>query len=190
MNSLESEENLLKGLASGNRQATETIYRNCYPVIAAMVNGNNGSEDDAADVFQEGMIILFEKAAEPGFHLTAQIKTYLYAVCRRIWLKKLQAGSRFSGNIESMAEVVSVEDDLEMHLQKNLEFATMEDSLLKVGEPCKSLLEAYYLQKQGMQEIAEKFGYTNADNAKTQKYKCLIRLKKIFFSRYKTDKNG
>ena len=29
------------------------------------------------------------------------------------------------------------------------------------------------------------FGYTNADNAKTQKYKCLMRLKKLFFAQYK-----
>ena len=36
-----------------------------------------------------------------------------------------------------------------------------------------------------MQEIAAEFGYTNADNAKTQKYKCLLRLKKLFFAQYK-----
>jgi hypothetical protein len=47
------------------------------------------------------------------------------------------------------------------------------------------LLEAFYLKKQNMQVIAADFGYTNADNAKTQKYKCLMRLKKIFFSHYK-----
>jgi hypothetical protein len=38
-----------------------------------------------------------------------------------------------------------------------------------------------------MQEIAAAFGYTNADNAKNQKYKCLVRLKKIFFTQYKTE---
>jgi hypothetical protein len=38
-----------------------------------------------------------------------------------------------------------------------------------------------------MPEIAASFGYTNAENAKTQKYKCLMRLKKLFFASYKTD---
>ena len=61
----------------------------------------------------------------------------------------------------------------------------MEGALKKLGEPCKSILEAYYIQKKSMPEIAESFGYTNADNAKTQKYKCLIRLKKLFFAQYK-----
>jgi DNA-directed RNA polymerase specialized sigma subunit len=59
----------------------------------------------------------------------------------------------------------------------------MESALSKLGEPCKSLIEAYYFQKKNMQEIAANFGYTNADNAKTQKYKCLMRLKKLFFTK-------
>lgn len=61
----------------------------------------------------------------------------------------------------------------------------MQKAILGLGEPCKSLLEAFYLEKKNMQEIATIFGYTNAENAKTQKYKCLIRLKKIFFTHYK-----
>jgi hypothetical protein len=55
----------------------------------------------------------------------------------------------------------------------------------RIGEPCKSLLQAFYIEKKSMPEIAVAFGYTNADNAKTQKYKCLIRLKKLFFAQYK-----
>jgi len=57
-----------------------------------------------------------------------------------------------------------------------------------LGEPCKSLLEAFYLQKKQMVDIAEEFGYTNADNAKNQKYKCLMRLKKLFFAQYNKDR--
>jgi len=61
----------------------------------------------------------------------------------------------------------------------------MEMALQRLGEPCRGLLEAYYLQKRNMQDIADDYGYTNADNAKNQKYKCLVRLKKLFFAQYK-----
>jgi hypothetical protein len=63
----------------------------------------------------------------------------------------------------------------------------MEKAINNLGEPCKSLLEAFYMQKKNMQEIAASFGYTNPDNAKNQKYKCLMRLKKLFFMQYKTE---
>jgi len=80
---------------------------------------------------------------------------------------------------------VPVEEEIEEHEKRNIEFEMMDKAIGSLGEPCKSLLEAYYLQKQNMQVIAANFGYTNADNAKNQKYKCLMRLKKIFFEHYK-----
>jgi len=92
---------------------------------------------------------------------------------------------RYNPSAESVDEVVSVEEELDVHEKRNADLIIMENALNKIGEPCKSLLEAYYLQKKSMPEIAEFFGYTNADNAKTQKYKCLVRLKKIFFTQYK-----
>ena len=85
---------------------------------------------------------------------------------------------------ESLEETVPVEDDLEVHEKRNAEFAIMERAMGSLGEPCKSLLDAYYIRKKGMTEIATEFGYTNADNAKNQKYKCLMRLKKLFFAQY------
>jgi DNA-directed RNA polymerase specialized sigma24 family protein len=85
---------------------------------------------------------------------------------------------------DNLEETVPVEEDIEFHEKRNADFAIMERALGSLGEPCKSLLEAYYLQKKDMSEIASIFGYTNADNAKNQKYKCLIRLKKLFFSQY------
>ncbi len=80
--------------------------------------------------------------------------------------------------------MVPVDDEIDTLEKTNRDFNLMEDALLKVGEPCKSLLEAFYIGKKSMPEIAGSFGYTNADNAKTQKYKCLMRLKKLFFAQY------
>ncbi|MBA2562233.1 MAG: sigma-70 family RNA polymerase sigma factor, partial [Chitinophagaceae bacterium] len=111
--------------------------------------------------------------------------TYLYSVCRRLWLKRLQKIQRYNPAIDSIEKTIPVEEELEAHQKKNDDFILMEHAMDKIGEPCKSLLEAYYFQKKSMPEIADFFGYTNADNAKTQKYKCLVRLKKIFFAQYK-----
>jgi hypothetical protein len=61
----------------------------------------------------------------------------------------------------------------------------MEVALDSLGEPCRSILEDFYIAELNMEDIRVKFGYTNADNAKNQKYKCLQRLKKVFFTNYK-----
>lgn len=185
MKSHTEEKALLEGLAASDKKAVERIYQENFNMVQSLIINNNGSADDAKDIFQEAMIVLYEKIRSGGFELNCQIKTFVYSVSRRLWLKRLQQQNRYSSPGDSMEEVVAVDQELGEHEQRNAEFEMMEKAINGLGEPCKSLLEAYYLQKQNMQVIAANFGYTNADNAKNQKYKCLMRLKKIFFAHYK-----
>ncbi len=180
-----NERQLLQGLAKNNKKAVETIYRENYSVVQSLIINNNGSADDAKDIFQEAMIVLYEKARTADFELNCQIRTYLYSVARRLWLKRLQQSNRFTGDIGHTENIAPVEEDVEAHAQRDREFDMMNLAMDGLGEPCRGLLEAFYIKKQSMQDIAFSFGYTNAENAKTQKYKCLMRLKKIFFSHYK-----
>ena len=182
-----TEQVLLKGLADNDRKAIETIYKENYNMVQTLVINNNGSTEDAKDIFQESIIVLYEKVKSGSFELNCLIKTYIYSVSRRLWLKRLIQLQRISPEAGNTEEVVAVEDELEVHERRNADFHIMEKAMLGLGEPCKSLIEAYYLQKKNMLEIAGSFGYTNADNAKNQKYKCLMRLKKLFFDQYKNN---
>ncbi len=185
MSTLEEEKLILKGLAGNDKQAIEAIYKDNYATIQAFILNNSGSHDDARDIFQEAMIVLFEKSRSGSFELCSQLKTYIYSVCRRLWLKRLNQRNKYSGQLDNIEDAVFVEEDIEVYEKRDTDFTLMENAMSKIGEPCKSLLEAYYIQKKHMQQIATDFGYTNADNAKTQKYKCLMRLKKLFFAQYK-----
>jgi RNA polymerase sigma factor (sigma-70 family) len=175
-----NEQKLLEGLALNDRKAIETIYKQHYNMVQSLIINNNGLADDARDIFQEAMIVLYEKARSGSFELNCQLKTYLYSVCRRLWLKRLTQLHRYSAEVGNLEDTVPVEEELESHEQRSIDFQVMERSMQNLGEPCRGLLEAYYLQKKNMVEIAANFGYTNADNAKNQKYKCLMRLKKLF----------
>ena len=179
-----NEQALLKGLAQNDSKAVETLYKSHFTMIQHYVENNNGSFDDARDIFQEAMIALYEKVQLDSFVLTCQIKTYLFSICKHLWLKRLQQMGKYSSPLSAHEESISVEMDMGQIEKKDAAFAIMDRSLNSLGEPCKSLLEGYYLNKKGMQELASQFGYTNADNAKNQKYKCLMRLKKLFFAQY------
>jgi RNA polymerase sigma factor (sigma-70 family) len=184
---IEQDKLLVQAIAAGDKNAIEKLYKTHYSMVQSLVTNNNGSKDDAADVFQETIIVLYEKVKIGGFELQAQLKTYIYSVARRIWLNKLQKSQRYNSQPDDIEEIVPVEDDVEQQAQQQQNFTIMEAAMGKVGEPCKSLLQAFYLQKKTMDVISAEFGYTNAENAKNQKYKCLVRLKKLFFAQYKTE---
>ncbi|GAB4046458.1 RNA polymerase sigma factor [Spirosoma litoris] len=185
-----TDEELLTGLASGSDSALMQLYRRYFPMVLHFVTSNNGSEDDAKDIYQESLIVLYEKVRSGSLELHCQLKTYLYSIGRRLWLKQLAQRNRFvvrdvETPVSNELAVDNLNDDLADHEERDRQFDLMADSLDRLGEPCRTLLDDFYIQHLSMQEITEKFGYTNADNAKTQKYKCLMRLKRLFFSEYK-----
>ena len=179
--SIPDDKELILGIQKGSEKALDQLYNAYFPMILQMVINNNGDDDDAKDIFQESVIVLYNKVKDGGFELNSKLKTYIYAVCRRLWLKKLHHQSRFTNTLHVFEDIEQTEDDLEKHEEQNRQFQQLQSALAELGEPCKTIIEEFYLHNKSMQDICEQFGYTNADNAKTQKYKCLQRLKKLFF---------
>jgi RNA polymerase sigma factor (sigma-70 family) len=108
----------------------------------------------------------------------------MYSVAKRLWLKQLKKnGKTFLFKEDDENEVVDVTGDMNAHQEKEKNIEKMNQSLSNLGEPCATLIRDFYVHRMNMDEIAEKFGYTNADNAKNQKYKCLQRLRKHFFDK-------
>lgn len=173
---------IILGILNNSSSILKHLYLAYFPMILQLVINNNGDEDDAKDVYQEAIIVLHGKIKSGDFELSSKLKTFIYSVCRRLWLKKLHQKSRFSGDIKDYEDYIPVEQEIEHHQEKDKQFMMMHSALKDLGEPCKTIIEDFYIHNRSMQEICEKFGYTNADNAKTQKYKCLQRLKKLFFN--------
>ena len=106
-----------------NSDVLKDLYKTHYPMILNLVCSNSGTEQEAKDVYQECLIAFYERVQQPDFILTCKIKTYLYAVCKRLWLKRLSekkrftanmaAGENFPGSEEEMAEIEESERKFE-----------------------------------------------------------------------------
>jgi RNA polymerase sigma factor (sigma-70 family) len=173
---------LLEGLAEGDTASIEVFYRLYHPVLMKWMLSRGGMATDADDVFQEALLVIYEKAKSEEFCLTCKLSTYLFAVSKRLWFKKLQQNNQLIFPQDMSESGLDVTDtDMQQYWDKEQKMERLEEALSQLGEPCKSLLSAFYAAQKNMQDIARQFKYTNAENAKTQKYKCLNRLRKIFF---------
>jgi RNA polymerase sigma factor (sigma-70 family) len=180
--SVSEDREVIVGILNDSKSTLNQLYKTHFPMVLHLILSNNGNEDDAKDIFQESVIVLYNKVKSGEFELNSKLKTFIYSVCHRLWLKRLNQKSRnVSGDLLDLENLESIDQDLAYHEEKDAQFRQMEKALVLLGEPCKTIIEDYYMQNRSMQDISEKFGYTNADNAKTQKYKCLQRLKKLFF---------
>jgi len=150
------------------------LYKN-YPQVEKLILSKGGSKDEAKDVFQEALIIFYEKVQHTNFKLTSSIGTYLYSVCRFIWKDEL---SQRNKSVPISIEFASEEEtEFQNAIEREKKFLQIENALTQIGEKCLTLLKLFYYDGLKMKEIASKVGLKSEKIAKNQKYKCLERAK-------------
>lgn len=151
-------------------------YQKVYPMVESYVIKNSGTKYDAQDIVQDAFFLLYKKVEDVQFEITSQLSTYIFGISKNLWLKKITKKNPDNTKLEIENEFNDLpEDEYEkLQLIKKLELA-----LIKLGEPCKTIIEQFYYFKKNMKDIAALMHYTSAENAKNQKYKCFNRLKKL-----------
>lgn len=166
-------------LKTDRKSAFLYLYKQYYTMCVYFITKNSGTKTVAEDIFQDTMLVLYKNAQQENFELTCSVKTYIYSVMRNLWLKELKKRNK-SLSVFDYEKFVKVDDD-ETHLtEKNEQLNTIEIAMQQLGENCRRILQLFYFEKQNMEQIAAALNYTNADNAKNQKYKCLQQLKKQY----------
>lgn len=167
-------------LARGDSAAFRKLYTLYFGMVRYLVCNNSGKEEDARDIFQEAMVVLYEQARDGKLPENSSLKTWIYAICRNKWLRQLEKNSRQSRftDFEDFDESIAAEETEDSNVH-----ALLRESLSRLGVGCRKLLLLFYYFKKSMEEIATELNYTNADNAKSQKYKCIQKLKTIYTER-------
>jgi len=173
----EKDDIYIESIRSGDQEGLREIYRQYLPRIVPLITRNGGSRDDALDIFQDALMVLFEKTRKETFVLSSSFFTLLYGICRNLWGNRLQRGSRREG---SMPEGLAPADDLnlEAEIQTEERRRIFWDAFRRLGEDCQQILRLFF-DKIPMEEIATVMGFASEGYAKKRKFQCkehLVRL--------------
>jgi len=163
----------LQGITSNDPSVLKQIYSQSLPAVVKYVKNNSGTLEDAKDIFQEGILMIYRKVISKQLTLTTDFHLFLFMVCKRIWLKKLRRKDRKEVTIEELEEF-SIEDNIEDRLLKSRKWKLFNKQFDLLGEECRKVLKMFFAGKSG-KDIAEVMNYS-VDYAKRKKYKCKLNL--------------
>lgn len=158
----------------------QRVYTECQPVIKIYVSNNNGSREQAEDLYHEAFMTVWRNIKLGKFNPESQgaFNAYLIRVAKNKWIDQLRKkGVRYAQEWKETDEII----------QESMPFNTDEkDEYLdrvvsgfgKLGEQCKKLLSLFYFKNASMKRIAEVFGWADA-TARNNKYRCLQKLRDI-----------
>ncbi|HEX8506462.1 MAG TPA: sigma-70 family RNA polymerase sigma factor [Hymenobacter sp.] len=164
---------LRESLLAHREQALTRLYRQAFPLVRRHVCRHGGSGQDAQDVFQDALVILYEQAVGGTLVLTASASTYLVSVSRNLWHHEQRCRARLPQDAlpDDPSQLVA-----ETPAADESGFAVL-DYVERLGEKCKSMLLAFYYFQQPLTQIAAAKGYCTVRSATVQKFKCLERLR-------------
>jgi RNA polymerase sigma factor (sigma-70 family) len=149
-----------------------------YDVLSSVkkhIHSNSGTTDDAKDIFQDALVVLYKNVQSQSFTLTVPLKTYLLAIVKNLWLQELRRRNK----IPVISEQADL-PDLVLNDDKNFDIAKAAFNLL--GEKCRQLLILFYFKKKTYRELASFLAFGDERTAKNQKYRCLQKAKEHYLT--------
>lgn len=173
-----SDREILQQLNQGNETCLKYLYQ-YLGMVQSWVLKNSGTQEDALDLFQEAVIVFYQKFQGGEFQLKGRLSTYLFEICKRQWYNQLNRRLKYEKSSANTLEMDQRQESFSVEISTSRPSlrSYITEALEKLGDPCKSLLEASIYLKRTMKEIARDFNYADAHSARQQKLRCMKRLR-------------
>ncbi|SFS92270.1 RNA polymerase sigma factor [Mucilaginibacter polytrichastri] len=155
---------------AAREQVFITLYQKAFPAVAGYISKMGGCFEEAKDIFQDALVIYYEKAASGQIAIQTNEKAYLLGISKNLWLQKYRTDKHnvpidgFCTNAVDETETLPATEKLIHYLET-------------AGQKCMEILKAFYYDNLPVNQLAELFGYTSTRSATVQKYKCLEKVR-------------
>jgi len=161
-----------------NSAAFEQLYKEHFSMVNRFVTNNNGRTDDAEDIFQDTMMVFLEKLRQDDFILTASIKTYIMAIAKNLWLKRLRISYKETEFTNKLDNKFFEEITLAIENERSY-WDKLRSYLPLITIHCQKIIDDIFFKEKQIAQIQKEYGYSTKHNAQNQKHKCVEQIKKV-----------
>jgi DNA-directed RNA polymerase specialized sigma24 family protein len=153
------------------RQLFENLYKDAFPMVSRFVSIHQGSFQDAKDIFQDALVIYYEKLNE-GLQIQTTDTAYVLGIAKHLWIRKFNREKELV-SLDDYEAAIVIPIDYYPSIETNKLLALLHQA----GKKCMDLLKAFYYDKQSTDEVVKNFDYSSHHSATVQKFKCLEKMR-------------
>ncbi|HMR93405.1 MAG TPA: sigma-70 family RNA polymerase sigma factor [Chitinophagaceae bacterium] len=174
----------VKAIRANDQPFLQWLYREQYPKTESFVLQNNGTAEQAKDIYQEAFIAMWRNVQLGRFvpKNEQSLPGYLLQIAKNKWLDYLRSSGYKRTTLlrEGLADEWSAEmpQQEEDSRQEEEYIKRVRENFRELGDNCRKVLTAFYFKKESMKKIADAMGWTEA-TARNNKYRCIERLRAL-----------
>ena len=175
-----NDKSIVLAIKNADKNAVAYLYKTYYQMVKHFVIQNSGTLAEAEDLYQEGILDVYENIVNDKFSLQSNttLKTYIYSVCRNKWMYELRKKCKSPVNFNESNEFIELnlyEEETEEMPYTNV----LSKALEQIGNKCKEIIKDFYYHKMTMEQIAHKNNFISANVAKSSKERCMKKAREI-----------
>ena len=178
-----SDAELLNGLVARDEKVLREYYELYYQSTRRFVLNNIGNEEDARDLFQDTLVVLYQKIRKEPFKLTCSLGTYLYSISRHLWLKELSRKKRLIHKTVDNENFIDTDSDVDQISEYNERLIMFRSFFDKLTADCRKVL-SLFMEGHSIAEITLLMGYSSDQHTRNRRYRCKTSLIKSIRARY------
>ncbi|GAB1855617.1 hypothetical protein MHTCC0001_04510 [Flavobacteriaceae bacterium MHTCC 0001] len=168
---------IINAIENGNDAVIKAFYTKHLPRVTSHVLKNSGKEEDARDIFQDAMVLVFEKIKANTLQIDCALGTYVYGVCKYLWLNRLRRKGKTEVDDTAFGGLEAPIDNAEDLIDKAEKKYLIQKYLLQLGVGCQDILLMFF-GGYSLKEIAQEKGFTEG-YARKRKFICQKQLVKL-----------
>lgn len=172
--SLPAADDRLAGLLRNDPASLRVLYTAHFGKVRTFVLANSGTGDDARDVFQEAITILWLRAREGTLAPGTDPGAFLFSIARNKWLDTVRSAARRHMNVvhdqRMHAAAMEPEDGVEERLSR------LRSIYEQLDDKCRTVLDRFYFERKDLATIAQELG-VEEESIRTIKYRCMMKLR-------------
>jgi RNA polymerase sigma factor (sigma-70 family) len=168
---LPTDKALIQGIRNHDSPVLQHVYDTYYPIIEGYIVHNQGSRDQARDIFQEAMIVVYNKVKLGQLELTCKFGTYLFAICKKMWIQERKKYLLRNEKLRQQAMVVEDPGPADDPLLQNHLNHLFNKHFGDLSEDCQKILSMYF-NNFSVEDIRTAMNYKNLHHTADRKYRC------------------
>ena len=174
---------ILNGILDNNSAVVQYIYDRYFHSIRKFIEKFGGGKDDALDVFQEGIIVIYEQLLGDEIKPIKNFRTYFFSICKFKWFNMIRDGKFDEYTTVEMEEILpSLEyqqslENLNVTLEKERRVKVYFNGFMELSNTCRMMIR-YIAYGWAIEDIAEEMNFSVAYTYRKRQL-CLNKLIEI-----------
>ena len=158
-----------------DREVVPVLYKKVFPMVTKYITGHYGRKEDAADIFQDALMMFYSQVIKKEFNEQYKVYGYLYRVCINRWINKIKREKKIELKEEMETFEISEEQSMVHILAENRD-NILQTFFSNIGDKCIEVLTYTIYNDLLLEDVMIRMGFASVDAVKMQIHRCKQKL--------------